>query len=106
MNKFVVNEKEKAVEGELQIGGGTYQYRAFPMTVDITIELLEAQEEENTPKLLKAYDRYFEECVEFGGIMSRKVKQDVKRQLQRSGKFFEFINDCISRLGKLQEAKD
>ena len=96
--KFEV--KEKVYEGELEIGDEKYKFKAYSPGLEVSLFFIEAQENEDTKTLLKAIDRYYEESVEFDGFGSAKTKQKVRKMLERSGKFVEFVNAVLAEVGK------
>ncbi len=102
---FKVNEA-KGYSDYIESDNKKIKYTAYPMSLDITINLMEAQEEENQVKLLKAFSRYFDECIEFERVGFKNPKEEIKKELERSGKFIEFINYVLEKVGKQTEQKD
>ncbi|WP_281950277.1 hypothetical protein [Nitrosophilus kaiyonis] len=101
-----INIDEKVIAGEIEIGDDKFEYKAYPPSLEISIMFMEAQDEEDTKKLLKAMDKYYEECIEFDGIFGKKTKEKVRKILERSGKLIDFVNEVINEVGKQNEPKD
>ena len=100
-----INVDENVVRGEIEIGNEKIAYRAYPASLDVTLMLIEAQEEDDNKKGLLAYSKYYDECIEFEGFGAKRTKEKVKKALERSGKFIEFIIEVFNRLGKQNEPK-
>ncbi len=100
-----INIDENVVRGTIEIGNEKYEYKAYPASIDVSLLIIEAQEEEDNKKAIKAYSRYFDECVEFEGFGAKRKKEKARRALERSGKFVEFIFEVFKELGKQNEPK-
>ncbi len=101
-----INVDENVIHGTIEIGSEKMHYKAYPATLEISLLILEAQENEDDKKMLLAYSKYFDECVEFAGFGAKRIKERAKQALERSGKFIEFINEVFTKLGKQREPKD
>ena len=93
-------DKVNGIRGELELEEVKYTYTAYPPTLSVTKLLIEAQKKEDQFVYIEALEKYFDECIEFDKQMFKNVKDEVKKELERSGKFVEFINYVMEEVGK------
>ena len=93
-------EKISGVRGEVEIGNQKYTFTAYPATLEVTKLLIEAQKKEDQLLFMEAMQKYFDECIEFDRSLLKNVKEEVKRELERSGQFIEFVNYAMEEVGK------
>jgi len=100
-------KKEKVLSGEAKLPNGeVIKYRAYPMTFELVKEIAIAQKFNDEIKMLDVFEKYFNECIEVEGFFSKRAKENLKKALERSGVFMEFINKILNELGKQEGTKD
>ena len=97
---FKVDNEAKGIRGELELNGEKYTYTAYPLSSEVVKLLIKAQKEEDELASLEALDKYFEECIEFDRKAIKNPKKEVRKILDRTGKFYEFVNYVIEEVGK------
>ena len=100
---FKVENSVKGVKGSLELNGEKYTYTAYPLSSEVVKLLIKAQKEEDELASLEALDKYFEECIEFDKKGIKNPKKEVRKILDRTGKFYEFVNYVIEEAGKQTE---
>ena len=100
---FKVENSVKGVKGSLELNGEKYTYAAYPLSSEVVKLLIKAQKEEDELASLEALDKYFEECIEFDKKGIKNPKKEVRKILDRTGKFYEFVNYVIEEAGKQTE---
>jgi len=103
--KLDFGSNEKSKKFEVDLGEKKYHIVAYPPNVDIVIDMMTAAEEESSVKYLEAVKRYFDECVEVEGFPKKMVKEELRKGLERRGKFIDFIQSIMDELGKSEEPK-
>ena len=93
-------EKTNAVRGEIEINGKKYTFTAYPITLSVRKLFIEAEEKEDQLLLFEALEKYFDECIDFDKQMFKDVKEEVRKELERSDKFFDFIDYAMKEVGK------
>ena len=101
---FKVENSVKGVKGSLELNGEKYTYTAYPLSSEVIKLLIKAQKEEDELASLEALDKYFEECIEFNKAGFKNPKKEVRKTLDRTGKFYEFVNYVIEEVGKQTQA--
>jgi len=100
-----INVDENVIHGTIEIGNEKFEYKAYPPTIDISLMFIEAAEEEDTKVGVRALGKYYDECIEFTGFGAKRIKEKVRKALERSGKFVEFVNEVVGEVGKRKEPK-
>ena len=97
---FKVENSAKGIRGELELNGEKYTYTAYPLSSEVVKLLIKAQKEEDELASIEAQDKYFEDCIEFDRKGIKNPKKEVRKILDRTGKFYEFVNYVIEEAGK------
>jgi len=102
---FEVDTKKVGIKDEVKVDGEIYKYKAYPMSVELQLKMLEAQENENQVLLLKTLIEYFDKCIEFERVGFKDPKEKVKAALNNTGELFNFINEALEKVGKQAQEK-
>ncbi len=101
---FKVENSVKGIKGELELNEEKYTYTAYPVTSDVMKLMIKAQRDEDELASLEALDKYFDECIDFDKTGFKNPKDKIRKELDRSGKLYEFINYVIEEVGKQTKA--